>query len=47
MKENEMKSIAEIINSAITNAENESKLDALVNNVKDLCSGFPLYKDIL
>ncbi len=47
MKENEMKSIAEIINSAITNAENESKLDALVKDVKNLCSGFPLYTDIV
>ena len=47
MKETEMKSIATIINTAITNAENESILDTLVNDVKDLCSGFPLYQDIL
>jgi glycine hydroxymethyltransferase len=47
MKENEMKRIAEIINKAIENAENESILDGLVNEVKDLCSGFPLYKDII
>jgi glycine hydroxymethyltransferase len=47
MKENEMRRIAEIINKAIDNAENESILDGLVNEVKDLCSGFPLYKDII
>lgn len=47
MKDTEMKSIATIINTAITNAENESILDTLVNDVKDLCSGFPLYRDIL
>jgi glycine hydroxymethyltransferase len=43
MKENEMKKIAEIINDAIINNENEQKLDELKNNVKQLCSGFPLY----
>jgi len=47
MKENEMKRIAEIINTAIVNSEDETKLDGLVNKVKDLCSGFPLYKDII
>ncbi len=47
MKENEMKSIAKIITTAIDNAENESKLDSFVNDVKDLCSGFPLYKEII
>ena len=47
MKENEMKRIAEIINTAIENAEDESKLDSLVKDVKDMCVGFPLYKDII
>ncbi len=47
MKENEMKKIAEIINTAVNNAENESVLDGLVKDVKELCSGFPLYKDII
>ena len=47
MKENEMKKIAEIINLAINNAENESNLDAFVKDVKELCSGFPLYKSII
>jgi glycine hydroxymethyltransferase len=47
MKENEMKRIAEIINTAINSADDESKLDGLVKDVNDLCSGFPLYKDII
>jgi len=47
MKENEMKRIAEIINTAINNAEDESKLDGLIKDVKELCSGFPLYQNII
>ena len=47
MKESEMKKIAAIINAAIDNSEDGSKLDNLVGEVKDLCSGFPLYKDIV
>ena len=47
MKENEMKRIAEIINAAIINSEDESKLNSIVSDVKDLCLGFPLYKDII
>jgi len=47
MKENEMRSIAEIINTAVDNAEDESKLDGLVKEVKELCSGFPLYQNII
>ena len=47
VKEKEMKRIAEIINTAIENAENDNKLTDLVNDVKELCSGFPLYKDII
>lgn len=47
MKENEMRRIAEIINTAIDNAENESRLDGLVKDVKELCSGFPLYQNII
>jgi glycine hydroxymethyltransferase len=47
MKENEMRRIAEIINTAIDNAEDESKLDGLVKDVKELCSGFPLYQNII
>jgi glycine hydroxymethyltransferase len=47
MKESEMKRIAEIINIAIDNADDEARLDSLVKDVKDLCAGFPLYRDIL
>jgi glycine hydroxymethyltransferase len=47
MKENEMKRIADIINLAIDNAENESRLDGLIKDVKELCSGFPLYQNII
>jgi glycine hydroxymethyltransferase len=46
MKENEMRKIAEIINTAIINFEDESKLEELKNEVKEMCSGFPLYKDL-
>jgi len=47
MKENEMRKIADIIKTAIYNAEDESKLDGLVKDVKELCSGFPLYQNII
>jgi glycine hydroxymethyltransferase len=47
MKENEMKKIAEIINTAIENAEDETKLNGLVKDVKELCSGFPLYRELI
>ena len=47
MKENEMRMIADIIKTAIDNAEDESKLDGLVKDVKELCSGFPLYQNII
>jgi glycine hydroxymethyltransferase len=47
MKENEMIRIAEIINTAISNADDESKLDSLLKDVKELCSGFPLYQNIV
>ncbi len=46
MKENEMIKIAEIINSAIENYDNESKLEELKSEVKNLCSGFPLYAEL-
>ncbi len=47
MKENEMKKIAEIINSAIMNSDNDSMLESLKHDVKKLCSEFPLYKDLI
>jgi glycine hydroxymethyltransferase len=45
MKENDMERIADIINSAIDNFDNEEKLDQLKSDVKGLCSGFPLYSE--
>ena len=47
MKETEMKKIAEIINAAVINYEDDSKLGALTEEVKQLCSGFPLYKELV
>ena len=46
MKEPEMIRIAEFINSAIINHEDDSKLDSITEEVKNLCSGFPLYKEL-
>jgi len=46
MKEGEMERIAKLINTAIVNFENEEKLENLKVNVKDLCTGFPLYADL-
>ena len=46
MKETEMRKIAEMINSAIINHEDDSKLESLTEEVKQLCSGFPLYKEL-
>lgn len=46
MKENEMSRIADIINSSIQNIDNEEKLEGLKTEVKELCSGYPLYLEI-
>ena len=45
MKENEMQRIADIINTAIQNFDNEEKLEGLKTEVKELCYGFPLYSE--
>lgn len=47
MKENEMKKIADIINTAINNSDDDTKLESLMKEVKNLCSGFPLYKELI
>lgn len=47
MKENEMNKIADIINRAIISNEDDAKLNDLQNEVKNLCDGFPLYKDLM
>ncbi len=46
MKEEEMEIIAELIDRAITNYENESELKAIKSDVKDLCNNFPLYSEL-
>ena len=43
MKENEMATIAEFINRAITNSVNENELNAIKESVKELCSNYPLF----
>jgi glycine hydroxymethyltransferase len=47
MKEDSMIKIAEIINEVINNFENEKKLEELLSEVKELCSGFPLYQELV
>ncbi len=47
MKEKEMERIAELINTAIINFENEEKLENLKVDVKELCTGFPLDADLI
>lgn len=44
MKEDEMKTIAEFINRAITNIDNNEELEKINNEVKELCKSFPLPK---
>ncbi len=46
MKEPEMGIIAELIDRAISNYENESELKQTKNEVKNLCSRFPLYSKL-
>ena len=45
MKEDEMKKIADIINTAIKCFDDEKKLQQLNANVKELASGFPLFTE--
>ena len=46
MKENEMSLIADFINDAINNFENNNKLEEIRLEVKQLCSKFPLYVEL-
>ncbi len=46
MKEKEMEVIADIINRAIMNFENEKILGDLKQEVKQLTSGFPLFAEM-
>ena len=45
MKEKEMETIADIINKAISNFENEKVLADLQNDVKKFTSNFPLFNE--
>lgn len=47
MKEHEMSMIAGFINNALRNFDNDSKLEEIRNEVKTLCSQFPLYSGII
>jgi len=47
MKENEMNIIAGFINSAVACSDNEIKLEEIRIEVKELCSKFPLYSDLI
>ncbi|MCF8240803.1 MAG: serine hydroxymethyltransferase [Melioribacteraceae bacterium] len=47
MKETEMEKIADFINSAIINYEDESKLSEIKSTVESLCSQFPLYPELV
>ncbi len=46
MKETQMEIIAEMIDSIILNYENEKKIKYIKNQVKELCSDYPLYEDL-
>jgi len=45
MKVNEMKKIAEFINKALVNLENDSVLSAIKSEVRQFCSVFPLFNE--
>jgi len=47
MKETEMKEVAKLIKKVFDNHENEEVLKEIRNDVKALCTKFPLYKDII
>jgi len=46
MKESEMKLIAEFINKALINQDNEDELKKISAEVKELCNRFPLYPNL-
>ena len=45
MKEVEMGTVAEFINRAISNSENEDELKSIKESVKELCSNYPLFNN--
>lgn len=46
MKEKDMERIAEFINKAIGCSENDQALETIRQDVKEFCSGFPLFNEI-
>ncbi|MEW5798986.1 MAG: serine hydroxymethyltransferase [Bacteroidota bacterium] len=46
MKENEMKVVGDLIDEVIRNIGNKSVYESVQKKVIDLCSGFPLYKEM-
>jgi len=46
MKEPQMEKIAELIDIAISNYEDEGKLQIIKEEIKSLCSNFPLYSEL-
>ena len=46
MKEEQMIKIAELIDTAIVNYENDDKLVSIKADVKTLCADFPLYSEM-
>ena len=46
MKEQEMEIIADFIDEAIKNYQNEEKLSEIAKKVKEMCDAFPLYKEL-
>ena len=47
MKENEMIRIADFINTAVSNFDNDSKLEEIRLEVRELCGKFPLYTNLI
>jgi glycine hydroxymethyltransferase len=47
MKENEMEIIAGLIDRAVNNFNNEEELNRIKGEVKELCSRFPLYSELV
>ncbi len=47
MKESEMITISDMIASAVENRDNEGELKNIEGQVKELCTGFPIYKELL
>lgn len=43
MKESDMVKIADLIDRAVLNSENDAILETIKHDVKELCSGFPLF----